>query len=63
MHIQRGLTVRRLRQFFERSIPRDPAQGSSENLVSLLEQFPRRGIMRRQFAPHPDALRSLTGKQ
>src|ERR1041384_6554717 len=63
MNVKRRLTVRRLRQFLERTVPRDLAQRSSQNPVRFLKHFPGRGMMGGQLPSHPNTLCSLARKQ
>ena len=63
MNEERRLTIRRLSQIFNRSVPCDFAQLSLENVIRSLEQVGCSGKLFRKVAPHSDGLCALAGEK
>ena len=63
MNIQGRLTIRRLGQLFERSVPGNLTQLASKHFIRPPEQIGRVRKLFRQISPHPDDLRALPGKK
>jgi len=60
---KRRLTIRRLSEIFNRSIPRDFAQLSLENAIRFLKQVGCRGKLFRKIASHSDGLCALASEE
>src|SRR5204863_7052332 len=52
-----------LRQFFDRTVPRNLTQVSAQNLIGLMKQIRRGRKLLCEIPSHPDALRALTCKK
>jgi hypothetical protein len=60
---KRRLTIRRLGQIFNRSVPCDFAQLPLENVIRFLEQVGCGGKLFRKVASHPDGLCALASEK
>jgi hypothetical protein len=63
MNVQSRLTIRRLGQLFERSVPGNPTQIAPKHFIRSPEQIGGAWRLFRQISTHPDDLRALAGKK